>query len=232
VFVWVGLLFRLVRMCGAKRESALPTDVFWGSEYRHSGAVRTRTLARDRSTCATVGCARRPSRCIKRDCWPCIWLTVQALRVGVGDDLALWRRYCRPCSGRRLKARWCVCKSTATAEPMPVFCRQISRHRIPGALALVGLWATAAAEVSVCSDPSERMMIVWTFFGFDAGTDGAVTAGGATAGGGAEGAGRRVVGSEEISASGLSAGQRETNFSLELALTMDVWLELLVRASP
>ena len=79
-------------------------------------------------------------------------------------------------------------------------------------------------------------MIVWTFFGFDAGTDGAVTAGGATAGGGAEGAGRRVVGSEEISAifggSGLSAGQRETNFSLELALTMDVWLELLVRASP
>ena len=88
-------------------------------------------------------------------------------------------------------------------------------------------------------------MIVWTFFGSDecdAGTDGAVTAGGVTAGAGAEAAraigtaGRSVLGSEEISAvfggSGLSAGQRETNFSLELALTMDVWLELLVRASP
>jgi membrane protease YdiL (CAAX protease family) len=31
VFVWVGLLFRLVRMCGPKRESALPTDVFWAA---------------------------------------------------------------------------------------------------------------------------------------------------------------------------------------------------------
>ena len=40
-------------------------------------------------------------------------------------------------------------------------------------------------EVSVCSDPSERMMIVWTFFGSDecdAGTDGAVTAGGGNSG--------------------------------------------------
>jgi len=74
---------------------------------------------------------------------------------------------------------------------------------------IVALWATAAAEVSVCSDPPERMMIVWTFFGSDeceAGTDGAVTAGGVTAGAGAEAAraigtaGRSVLWSEEISA--------------------------------
>jgi hypothetical protein len=75
-------------------------------------------------------------------------------------------------------------------------------------------------------------MMVWTFFGSDecdAGTDGAVTAGGATAGAGAEA-------SEEIGTvfggSGLSADHRETNSSLEPALTMDVWLELFVRAFP
>jgi hypothetical protein len=75
------------------------------------------------------------------------------------------------------------------------FGKQISHHRVPGALALVALWVTAAAEVSACSDPSERMMIVWTFFGSEecgagiasagGGTDGAVSAGGATAGRGA-----------------------------------------------
>ena len=63
--------------------------------------------------------------------------------------------------------------------------RRMSHHRVPGALALVALWATA--ERSVCCDPSERTMIVWTFFGSgecDAGTDGT----------------RRAVGSEEINA--------------------------------
>jgi hypothetical protein len=80
-----------------------------------------------------------------------------------------------------------------------VFGRQISHHRIPRALALVALWATAA-EVSVCSDPPERMMIVWTFFRSDAGTDGAITATGAAEGDGVEAAGRRVLGSEEIGA--------------------------------
>jgi hypothetical protein len=89
------------------------------------------------------------------------------------------------------------------------FGRKISRHRIPDALALVVLWVAGAAEVPVCSDPSERMRIVRTFFGSDecnAGTDGAVAAGGATPGGGAEAAraigtaGRRVLGSEEITA--------------------------------
>jgi hypothetical protein len=62
---------------------------------------------------------------------------------------------------------------------MPLFGRQIGHHRVPGALTLVGLWATAGAEVPVCSNPSERMRIVRTFFGSDernAGADDAVTA--------------------------------------------------------
>lgn len=78
--------------------------------------------------------------------------------------------------------------------------RRAGHHRVRGALALVALWATAAAELSVCSDPSDRMMIVWIFFGSEecgagtgagtgGGTDGAVSAGGATAGGGAAAAG-------------------------------------------
>jgi hypothetical protein len=84
--------------------------------------------------------------------------------------------------------------------------RRAGHHRVPGALALVALWATAAAELSVCSDPSDRMMIVWIFFGSeecDAGNDGALSAGGGTAGGGAEvasaigTAGRRVPGLED-----------------------------------
>ena len=53
--------------------------------------------------------------------------------------------------------------------------RRAGHHRVRGALALVALWATAAAELSVCSDPSDRMMIVWIFFGSeecDAGNDG------------------------------------------------------------
>ena len=83
---------------------------------------------------------------------------------------------------------------------------RLRHHRVPGALALVALWVTATAEASVCSNPSERMMIVWTFFASDAGIDGAITAGEATAGAAAEAAraigtaGRRVLGSEEISA--------------------------------
>ena len=61
---------------------------------------------------------------------------------------------------------------------------------------LIVLWGPAAAEVSVCPDPSERMMTVWIFFGSEeggartgagGGTD--AVAGGATAGGGAAGAG-------------------------------------------
>ena len=62
-------------------------------------------------------------------------------------------------------------------------------HRVPGALALVALWTAAAAELSVCTDPSDRMMIVWIFFGseeYGAGKGGALSAGGGTAGGGAE----------------------------------------------
>ena len=58
----------------------------------------------------------------------------------------------------------------------------------------VALWAAATAEIAVCSDPLERMMIVWIFFGSEecgagtagGGKDGAVSAGAATAGGGAE----------------------------------------------
>ena len=92
------------------------------------------------------------------------------------------------------------------AESSWYFGRKISHHRIPDTLALVVLWATATAEASVCSDPSERMTIVWTFFASDAGIDGAITAGEATAGAAVEAAraigtaGRRVLGSEEINA--------------------------------
>lgn len=58
----------------------------------------------------------------------------------------------------------------------------------------VALYAAATAEIAVCSDPSERMITVWIFFGSEecgagtagGGKDGAVSAGGATAGGGAE----------------------------------------------
>jgi hypothetical protein len=61
---------------------------------------------------------------------------------------------------------------------------------------LVALWAAAAAEVAVCSDPSERMMTVWIFFGSEecgagtagGGKNGAVSAGAAPTGGGAEAA--------------------------------------------
>ena len=50
------------------------------------------------------------------------------------------------------------------------------------------------AEIAVCSDPSERMMTVWIFFGSEecgagtagGGKNGVVSAGGATAGGGVE----------------------------------------------
>jgi hypothetical protein len=78
----LALAFRtLARMCGASRELALPTAVF--GEYRNSGAIRTGALTSDCSTCAAVGGARRPGRCTKRDCWPCVWRIVQALRVGV-----------------------------------------------------------------------------------------------------------------------------------------------------
>jgi hypothetical protein len=84
-------------------------------------------------------------------------------------------------------------------ESNSVFWPANKHHRVPEALALVALWATAA-ELSVCPDPPERMMIVWTFFRSDAGTDGAIAASGATAGEGVEAAGRRVLGSEEASA--------------------------------
>jgi hypothetical protein len=44
------------------------------------------------------------------------------------------------------------------------------------------------------------MMIVWTFFRSDAGTDGVIATRGATEGDGVEEAGRRVLGSEEVGA--------------------------------
>ena len=61
-------------------------------------------------------------------------------------------------------------------------------------MVLVVLWGAAAAEVSVCPDPSERMITVWIFFGSEEGGTGAgggtdAVAGGATAGGGAAGTG-------------------------------------------
>ena len=63
-------------------------------------------------------------------------------------------------------------------------------------MVLVVLWGAAAAEVSVCPDPSERMMTVWIFFGSEEGGAGTgagggtdAVAGGATAGGGAAGTG-------------------------------------------
>jgi hypothetical protein len=103
----LALAFRtLARMCGANREIALPTDVFWAANIVHSGAIRTGTLAGDRSDCATVGGARRPRHCPKRDCGPRIWRIVQALRIGVGDDIAFWRRHCRPCR------RWLILRHT------------------------------------------------------------------------------------------------------------------------
>ena len=70
------------------------------------------------------------------------------------------------------------------------------------------LWGAAAAEVSVCPDPSERMMTVWIFFGSEEGGTGAgggtdAVAGGATAGGAAAGAGAiapdpRALGGEAL----------------------------------
>src|SRR5262249_54087910 len=71
-----------------------------GGEHRSSGAIRTGTPAGDCCTCAVVGGARRKGCRTKRGCWPRIWRIIQALRVGVGDDVAFWSRYCRSCCPR------------------------------------------------------------------------------------------------------------------------------------
>jgi hypothetical protein len=59
--------------------------------------------------------------CIKRGCWPCICTLYRPYGLEGGDDVALWRRRCRPCSHRRLRTCWCVRESTATAESSSVF---------------------------------------------------------------------------------------------------------------
>jgi membrane protease YdiL (CAAX protease family) len=96
----------LARMGGASRELALPTDVFWAANIVTAVLFGLGHLPATAALAPLSGAPGCPGRCTKRDCWPRVWRIVQALRVGMGDDLAFWRRYCRACRRRRLEAHW------------------------------------------------------------------------------------------------------------------------------